>query len=120
MNIFFLIVFSFFDSHRNKSTTWTDPRPQHYEAFHTFCSTLPLPENFEQAFDTQGNTYFINHQTKQTYWDDPRLSSDRPFLMLILSYHLLFVFDRFLSFIDDKTARCIFSIVSRFTFKSVD
>lgn len=68
------IVFSLFDSHRNQSTTWTDPRPKHYEAFQTFCSTLPLPENFEQAYDTQGNTYFINHQTKQTYWDDPRLS----------------------------------------------
>lgn len=64
----------FYIDHRNKSTTWIDPRPKHYAAFQTFCSTLPLPDGFEQTYDTQGNSYFINHETKQTYWEDPRMN----------------------------------------------
>lgn len=66
---------SFFSrSHRSKGTTWVDPRPKHYAAFQSYCSTLPLPDGFEQTCDSKGNIYFIDHKNKQTYWDDPRPS----------------------------------------------
>ena len=63
-------------------TTWMDPRPRHYAAFQSFCSTLPLPDGYEQSRDAGGNIYFIDHNNKQTCWDDPRPSKIRLLLLL--------------------------------------
>lgn len=103
-------LFSSLNSHRNKSTTWIDPRPKHYAAFQTFCSTLPLPDGLEQIYDVQGNSYFIDHKTKQTHWDDPRPSKDLFSFLIVLIHELLFS-NRFLSFIDDKETRYTLSII---------
>lgn len=62
-------------------TTWMDPRPRHYAAFQSFCSTLPLPDGYEQSRDAGGNIYFIDHNNKQTCWDDPRPSKIRLLLL---------------------------------------
>jgi hypothetical protein len=61
-------------SHASKCTSWIDPRPKHYATFQSYCSTLPLPDGYEQMYDSTGNIYFIDHKNKQTYWDDPRPS----------------------------------------------
>ncbi|CAF1212218.1 unnamed protein product [Adineta steineri] len=55
-----------------KTTTWTDPRPNHYAAFQSCCSILPLPDNYKQEYDSKGNTYFIDCKTNQISRNDPR------------------------------------------------
>lgn len=32
-----------------------------------------LPEGWEQAITSAGETYFINHNTRTTSWFDPRM-----------------------------------------------
>jgi hypothetical protein len=79
-------------------TTWMDPRPSHYAAFQSFCSTLPLPDGYEQSSDARGNIYFIDHNHKQTCWDDPRPS--KYFYLSLKTKFPSFCY-RLLSFNDD-------------------
>jgi len=70
-------------SRLTKATTWIDPRPSHYAAFQSYCTTLPLPEGYEQRCDAGGNIYFIDHKSKKTCWDDPRLSKTSSLFIII-------------------------------------
>lgn len=56
----------YFLDHKNKTTTWDDPRP--------------LPPGWEKKKDARtGNFYFVDHNKRSTQWEDPRppLSADQ-------------------------------------------
>lgn len=85
-------------NHITRTTTWEDPRKtlaaqtaaqqQHQSAEFTLPQSPtntptkvgasevdlgPLPDGWEQAQTSEGETYFINHHTQTTSWFDPRI-----------------------------------------------
>lgn len=85
----------YFMDHKNRTTTWDDPRirilqeqlqqqqqqqlqflqKQQQQRNTTAATTsLPaLPEGWEQKHAPDGEIYFINHLDRTTTWDDPRI-----------------------------------------------
>ena len=83
----------YFIDHRNKVTTWEDPRirilqeqlqqqqlqfqlqkQQQQQQRVSVSASLPaLPEGWEQKHTENGEMYFVNHVDKTTTWIDPRL-----------------------------------------------
>ncbi|UJR22640.1 hypothetical protein I4U23_025680 [Adineta vaga] len=68
---------TYYVDHITRGTTWTDPRPNHYAAFQSYCASLPLPEGYVKKTDFNDRIYFINQKTKQTSSNDPRLTHYR-------------------------------------------
>jgi len=81
---------AYFVDHNNRTTSWVDPRRQHYirmyghNAGSTNNSTIqqqpvsqlgPLPSGWEMRLTNTARVYFVDHNTKTTTWDDPRLPS---------------------------------------------
>ncbi|XP_047463457.1 transcriptional coactivator YAP1-like isoform X1 [Mugil cephalus] len=90
----------YFLNHRDKTTTWHDPRlsqlqsavpqhpisgaPVHAHSLSNSAPTTqpqninpetgPLPEGWEQAVTADGEVYYIDHINKTTTWVDPRLA----------------------------------------------
>ncbi|CAF0835553.1 unnamed protein product [Adineta ricciae] len=62
----------FYIDHFTRSTTWNDPRPNHYAKFRSYCASLQLPDDYVQKTDGHGRVYFMNVKTKQTSLVDPR------------------------------------------------
>ncbi|XP_041119090.1 WW domain-containing transcription regulator protein 1-like isoform X1 [Polyodon spathula] len=85
----------YFLNHMEKITTWQDPRKTMSQAMnqmsiHPPAASRPmqqrsmamsqpnlgqLPEGWEQATTSQGETYFIHHKTQSTSWLHPRLDA---------------------------------------------
>jgi len=77
----------FFIDHRNKTTTWVDPRtgqpsrnPKKNNVpnrpKNTFVDDLgPLPNGWEERVHSDGRIFFIDHNRKTTQWEDPRLNN---------------------------------------------
>lgn len=81
-------------NHITKTTQWEDPRTQlaqqqaaiaQHQTIQQSATTPtkettvtdplgPLPEGWEQAVTSSGETYFINHINRTTSWFDPRIS----------------------------------------------
>ncbi|XP_019899864.2 WW domain-containing transcription regulator protein 1 isoform X2 [Esox lucius] len=92
----------YFLNHVEKITTWHDPRKTMTAAMNQMSLHAPppsasqqqrnmalsqpnlgqLPDGWEQAENTQGETYFIDHKTQRTSWLDPRVDA-----RLIMSQH---------------------------------
>ena len=74
----------FIFSHRDRTTTWQDPRKAQSMTMLPASPQQPppplppLPDGWEQAVTPEGEVYFINHQTKTTSWFDPRLNRPNP------------------------------------------
>ncbi|KAL1955975.1 hypothetical protein VTO42DRAFT_7875 [Malbranchea cinnamomea] len=78
----------YFVDHNTRTTTWVDPRRQHYIRMYgpgangnTTISQQPvsqlgpLPSGWEMRLTNTARVYFVDHNTKTTTWDDPRLPS---------------------------------------------
>lgn len=80
---------AYYVDHNTRTTTWVDPRRQHYirmygpggSANNTTISQQPvsqlgpLPSGWEMRLTNTARVYFVDHNTKTTTWDDPRLPS---------------------------------------------
>lgn len=82
---------AYFVDHNTRTTTWVDPRRQHYIRMYgpsangaNNNSTIaqqpvsqlgPLPSGWEMRLTNTARVYFVDHNTKTTTWDDPRLPS---------------------------------------------
>lgn len=80
---------SYYVDHNTRTTTWVDPRRQHYIRMYgpggggnnTTISQQPvsqlgpLPSGWEMRLTNTARVYFVDHNTKTTTWDDPRLPS---------------------------------------------
>jgi E3 ubiquitin-protein ligase NEDD4 len=81
---------AYFVDHNNRTTSWVDPRRQHYirmyghNAGSNNNTTIqqqpvsqlgPLPSGWEMRLTNTARVYFVDHNTKTTTWDDPRLPS---------------------------------------------
>jgi len=74
----------YFINHLTKTTTWDDPRQLYnlpsnqneisHELRLKISQSIPLPHNWEEARNANGDVYFINHNNRTTCWEDPRLS----------------------------------------------
>lgn len=74
----------YFINHLTKTTTWDDPRQLYnlpsnqneigHELRLKISQSIPLPHNWEEARNVNGDVYFINHNNRTTCWEDPRLS----------------------------------------------
>ncbi|XP_055937343.1 membrane-associated guanylate kinase, WW and PDZ domain-containing protein 1-like isoform X2 [Argiope bruennichi] len=62
--------FSYFGYQNCNSVTTTDS----LQCSSAVCDLGPLPENWEKAFTSNGEPYFIDHNTGTSQWLDPRLS----------------------------------------------
>ena len=98
-NSFFFKTFS----HRDRVTTWDDPRKSHslnlltqtpqqqqqqppqpppqpqqtqqqQQQQQQLQNVDPLPEGIERAYTPDGEPYFINHNNQTTSWSDPRIN----------------------------------------------
>ncbi|XP_050294716.1 E3 ubiquitin-protein ligase Nedd-4 isoform X4 [Anthonomus grandis grandis] len=76
----------FFIDHREKTTSWVDPRTGRASPMPNQPTVQPinrrpdddlgpLPEGWEERVHTDGRIFFIDHNTRTTQWDDPRLSN---------------------------------------------
>jgi E3 ubiquitin-protein ligase NEDD4 len=75
----------FFIDHRNKATSWVDPRTgcaspmpnasQSRQEDRQEDNLGPLPEGWEERMHSDGRVFFIDHNTRTTQWDDPRMSN---------------------------------------------
>jgi E3 ubiquitin-protein ligase NEDD4 len=79
----------YFVDHNTRTTTWVDPRRQHYIRVYgqnagggnttfqqqTVSQLGPLPSGWEMRLTNTARVYFVDHNTKTTTWDDPRLPS---------------------------------------------
>jgi E3 ubiquitin-protein ligase NEDD4 len=77
----------YFVDHNTRTTTWVDPRRQHYIRMYGNNPTGqsvqqqpvsqlgPLPSGWEMRLTNTARVYFVDHNTKTTTWDDPRLPS---------------------------------------------
>ncbi|XP_036378388.1 WW domain-containing transcription regulator protein 1 isoform X1 [Megalops cyprinoides] len=90
----------YFLNHIEKITTWQDPRKNitmKQMSLHGPAPPAPvqqrsmalsqpnlgqLPDGWEQAVTSQGETYFIDHKTQSTSWLDPRMDAH-----LMMSHH---------------------------------
>ena len=84
----------YFIDHKNRTTTWDDPRlailqelqQQHLQqqlqlkqrqlqliSAQQAAQQQPLPEGWEQKMSPEGEVYFINHNSQTTTWIDPRV-----------------------------------------------
>ena len=80
---------AYYVDHNTRTTTWVDPRRQHYIRMYgpggsgnnTTISQQPvsqlgpLPSGWEMRLTNTARVYFVDHNTKTTTWDDPRLPS---------------------------------------------
>lgn len=73
----------FYINHKDKSTTWTDPRTGKDSSIPGQRSVKsgkpkqddglgPLPAGWEERVHSDGRTFFIDHNSKKTQWNDPR------------------------------------------------
>ncbi|KAK0425020.1 hypothetical protein QR680_008987 [Steinernema hermaphroditum] len=74
----------FFIDHKNRKTTWTDPRSGKDSEKMTAARSArnvddlgPLPPGWEERIHTDGRVFFIDHNRKKTQWDDPRFDNEK-------------------------------------------
>ncbi|TKR93655.1 hypothetical protein L596_008068 [Steinernema carpocapsae] len=73
----------FFIDHKNRKTTWTDPRSGRdsdrisaAQSARNVDDLGPLPPGWEERIHTDGRVFFIDHNKKKTQWDDPRFDNE--------------------------------------------
>lgn len=76
----------FFINHKEKTTTWVDPRTDKETPVPTGARGKsgqrnltndglgPLPPGWEERRHKDGRTFFIDHNNKKTQWEDPRFN----------------------------------------------
>lgn len=68
----------FFIDHKNKTTTWTDPRTGILASIpeHTNDEIGALPPGWEHRKHVDGRIFFIDHNRRRTQWEDPRFENE--------------------------------------------